>query len=192
MREGDEQKTTFNTKFDLYEPQIKQVENRIYIIRLYILRSYSKNLTLKIYTTSILSLNKTDNKIDQISYRNMMIYSLFYLTTSILDITFIVCLCVGITNFILCYKKYNQYRLKDYDDANFVRDRIEKKLPGEDDYDIIESNIHLLYDNTTVINLFKNLILHSRAKHIEIKYHFISNYVQKGSLDLKFTSTENQ
>ncbi|RDX81481.1 Copia protein, partial [Mucuna pruriens] len=39
-----------------------------------------------------------------------------------------------------------------------------------EDYDIIESNIPLLYDNTTAINLSKNPILHSCAKQIEIKH----------------------
>ncbi|RDX97117.1 Copia protein, partial [Mucuna pruriens] len=63
---------------------------------------------------------------------------------------------------------------------------------SKEDYDIIESNIYLLCDNTVVIILSTNLILHSRAKHIEIKHHFIRDYVQKGILDLKFISTENQ
>jgi len=39
-------------------------------------------------------------------------------------------------------------------------------------------------DNTTVICLSKNPILHSRAKRIEIKHHFIRDYVQKGILDI--------
>ncbi|RDY03246.1 hypothetical protein CR513_13193, partial [Mucuna pruriens] len=46
-----------------------------------------------------------------------------------------------------------------------------------EDYNIFESNIPLLCDNTTTINLSKNLILHYRAKHIEIKHHLIRYYV---------------
>jgi len=38
--------------------------------------------------------------------------------------------------------------------------------------------------------LSKNPILHSRAKHIEIKHHFIRDYVQKGILDLQFIDIE--
>ena len=34
-------------------------------------------------------------------------------------------------------------------------------------------------------------ILHSRAKHIEIKHHFIRDYVQKGILDIQFIDTEH-
>ncbi|RDX93993.1 Copia protein, partial [Mucuna pruriens] len=51
------------------------------------------------------------------------------------------------------------------------------QVKGKKDYDIIESNILLLCDNTTAINLSKNLILHSCAKHIQIKHHFIRDYL---------------
>ncbi|RDX84341.1 Copia protein, partial [Mucuna pruriens] len=40
--------------------------------------------------------------------------------------------------------------------------------------------------------LSKNPILHYRAKHIEIKHHFIRDYIQKGILDMKFTSIDEQ
>ncbi|RDY11397.1 Copia protein, partial [Mucuna pruriens] len=61
-----------------------------------------------------------------------------------------------------------------------------------EDYGIFESNILLLCDSTTVINFSKSPLLHSHLKHIENKHHFIRNYVQKGTLDLKFISIENQ
>ena len=56
-----------------------------------------------------------------------------------------------------------------------------------EDYQISSNNIPLYCDNTAAIHL-----LHSRAKHIEIKHHFIRDYVQKGVIDLKFIETENQ
>ena len=37
----------------------------------------------------------------------------------------------------------------------------------------------------------KNPILHSMDKHIEIKHHFIRDYVQKGILSLKFIDTDH-
>jgi len=40
--------------------------------------------------------------------------------------------------------------------------------------------------------LSKNLILHSSAKHIEIKHHFIRDYVQKGILDIPFIDIDHQ
>ena len=34
--------------------------------------------------------------------------------------------------------------------------------------------------------------MHSRAKHIEIKHHFIRDYVQNGTMDLQFVPTDDQ
>ena len=42
-----------------------------------------------------------------------------------------------------------------------------------EDYQITENYIPIYCDNTAAICFSKNLILHSRAKHIEIKHHFI-------------------
>ena len=53
-----------------------------------------------------------------------------------------------------------------------------------EDYQIYESNIPIFCDNTSAICLSKNPILHSKAKHIEIKHHFLRDYVQKGILNL--------
>ena len=61
-----------------------------------------------------------------------------------------------------------------------------------EDFQIFESNIPILCDNTSAICLSKNPILHSRAKHIEIKHHFIRDYIQKGILNLKFIDTDHQ
>ncbi|KAK2398040.1 putative mitochondrial protein [Trifolium repens] len=61
-----------------------------------------------------------------------------------------------------------------------------------EDYNIAESSIPLYCDNTAAIHLSKNPILHSRAKHIEIKHHFIRDHVQKGTTDIQFIDTEHQ
>ena len=52
--------------------------------------------------------------------------------------------------------------------------------------------IPILCDNTSAINLTRNLIHHSRTKHIEIRHHFIRNHVQKEDIDLNFISTNCQ
>ena len=59
-----------------------------------------------------------------------------------------------------------------------------------EDYQLTENCIYC--DNTAAIYLSKNPILHSRAKHIEIKHHFIRDYVQKGVLDIQFIDTDHQ
>jgi len=61
-----------------------------------------------------------------------------------------------------------------------------------EDYQITKNCIPIYDDNTTAICLSKNPILQSRAKHIEIKHHFIRDYVQKGTLDIQFIDTDHQ
>ena len=40
------------------------------------------------------------------------------------------------------------------------------------DYEISQDNMCVFGDNTSAINLSKNLVQHSKSKHIEIRYHF--------------------
>ena len=47
-------------------------------------------------------------------------------------------------------------------------------------------------DSTSAISLSKNPIQHSRTKHIEIRYHFIRDHVQKGDIELEFVSINLQ
>jgi hypothetical protein len=61
-----------------------------------------------------------------------------------------------------------------------------------EDYQINENSIPIYCDNTAAICLSKNPILHSRDKHIEIKHHFIRDYVQKGTLYIQFIDTEHR
>jgi hypothetical protein len=48
------------------------------------------------------------------------------------------------------------------------------------------------FDNIVAICLYKNAILHTRTKHIEVKHHFIRDCVQKEILDIKFIYTNYQ
>eukprot|EP00253_Pinus_taeda_P020682 PITA_20682 len=47
-------------------------------------------------------------------------------------------------------------------------------------------------DNQSCIKLAENPVFHDRSKHIEIKYHFIRDYVQKGAVKLECISTNEQ
>jgi len=47
-------------------------------------------------------------------------------------------------------------------------------------------------DNTSAINLTKNLIQHSRTKHIEIRHHFIRDHMNSGDCVIQFVNSENQ
>jgi len=100
------------------------------------------------HPTCTLSKEDQGSKVDQKLYRGM-ISSLLYLTTSKPDILFSVCLCArfqsdprephltavkrifrylkGTTNLELLYKKYSDYKLVGFCDANFAGNRIERK-----------------------------------------------------------------
>ncbi len=60
------------------------------------------------------------------------------------------------------------------------------------DFGLVLDHIPLRCDNSSAINLTKNLILHSRTKHIEIRHHFLRDHVQKGDVDIEFVETRNQ
>ena len=47
-------------------------------------------------------------------------------------------------------------------------------------------------DNTSASNLSKNLIQHSRTKHIDIRHHFLRDNVQNSDISLEFVDTNNQ
>lgn len=56
---------------------------------------------------------------------------------------------------------------------------------------VLESTI-MYYDNHSCVKISKNLVFHNRSKHIEIKYHYICNIVQKGVVRLKYVSIDEQ
>ena len=60
------------------------------------------------------------------------------------------------------------------------------------DYGLKLGHIPIRYDNTSAINLSKNLILHSRAKHIEIRHYFLCDHVKKCDCILEFVDIKNQ
>jgi hypothetical protein len=47
-------------------------------------------------------------------------------------------------------------------------------------------------DNQSCMKLSENPVFHDRSKHIEIYYHFIRDYVQRGAVELQYISTEEQ
>lgn len=59
------------------------------------------------------------------------------------------------------------------------------------DFEIEDSCTEIKCDNTSAINLTKNSILHSRAKHIEIRHHFIRDHVQNGEISIQFVDSKN-
>lgn len=50
----------------------------------------------------------------------------------------------------------------------------------------------LYCDNQSAIRLAKNPEFHQRTKHIDVKYHFITEQVEKRVISLEFVGTEDQ
>nr|GEX25455.1 ribonuclease H-like domain-containing protein [Tanacetum cinerariifolium] len=60
------------------------------------------------------------------------------------------------------------------------------------DYGFQFNKIPLYYDNKSAIALCCNNVHHSRAKHIDVRYHFIKEQVENGIVNLYFVRTEYQ
>ena len=48
----------------------------------------------------------------------------------------------------------------------------------------------IYYDNTSTVNMSKNLVLHSKTKHISIKYHVLREKVAKKEIRLEYVNTK--
>ena len=53
-------------------------------------------------------------------------------------------------------------------------------------------SVKILCDNTSAINISKNLVHHSRTKHIDIRHHFLRDHVEKRNIVLDHCRTEDQ
>ena len=60
------------------------------------------------------------------------------------------------------------------------------------DYGIRQDHLTIYCDNTSAINISKNLAQHSRTKHIESRHHFIWELVEDGTVTLEFIYTDDQ
>ncbi|KAJ9546117.1 LOW QUALITY PROTEIN: hypothetical protein OSB04_025824 [Centaurea solstitialis] len=60
------------------------------------------------------------------------------------------------------------------------------------DYGFQLSKIPIYCDNTSAIAIANNPVLHSKTKHIEIRYHFIRDHVMNGDVELHFVPTKYQ
>ena len=51
---------------------------------------------------------------------------------------------------------------------------------------------NILCDDQSCIKLSENPVFHDRSKHIDIRCHFIRDYVQRGVVQLQYTPTGEQ
>ncbi|GKA91397.1 hypothetical protein Tco_0813267 [Tanacetum coccineum] len=59
------------------------------------------------------------------------------------------------------------------------------------DYDVRLYDIPIMCDNKGAIDLSKNLVQHSRTKHIEIHHHFLRDNIQNGNISIEKVSSKD-
>ncbi|GJZ34338.1 hypothetical protein Tco_0580155, partial [Tanacetum coccineum] len=172
--------------------------------------------------TPIIEKNKLDEDLqgtpfDATLYHGM-IGSLMYLTSSRPDLIYAVCLYAryqvkptekhlhvvkrvfrylkGTINMGLWYSKDTDMSLTAYSDADHERCQDTKRSASGSvqflDYGFTFNKIPLCCDNKSAIALCCNNVQHSRAKHIDVRYHFIKEQVENGIVELYFVQTEYQ
>ena len=60
------------------------------------------------------------------------------------------------------------------------------------DYGYLFNKIPMYCDSKSAIAISCNTVLHSKSKHIDLRYHFIKEHVEKGTIELYFVGTEYQ
>ena len=60
------------------------------------------------------------------------------------------------------------------------------------DYDVEAKETPIFCDNTSAIAITQNPVLHSRTKHIDVRFHFIRDHVEKKNMRIEYVCTEKQ
>ncbi|GJY75014.1 retrovirus-related pol polyprotein from transposon TNT 1-94 [Tanacetum coccineum] len=151
--------------------------------------------------------------IDATLYRGM-IGSLMYLTSSRPDLIYAVCLCAryqakptekhlntvkrifrylkGTINMGLCKSALPSRTEAEYTALSECCAQILWMRSQLTDYGFQFNKISLYCDNKSAIALCCNNVQHSRAKHIDVRYHFIKEQVENGIVELYFVRIEYQ
>nr|GFB35475.1 hypothetical protein [Tanacetum cinerariifolium] len=141
-----------------------------------------------------LDLDQNGTLVDATKYRSM-IGALLYLTSSRPEIVHATCLCARYkakltekhlkevkrifcylrrtVNTSLWYTKDSVFELTGFSDADYA---------GCKD----------TFKSTSAIDISCNPVQHSRTKHIAVRYHFIKEHVEKGTIELYFVKTDYQ
>ena len=59
-------------------------------------------------------------------------------------------------------------------------------------FDIKLDATYIYCDNQICVKLSKNMVFHDKSKHIEIKYHYIRDMVQRGAVKLQYVVMNEQ
>jgi hypothetical protein len=60
------------------------------------------------------------------------------------------------------------------------------------DFGVIFERVLLMCDNTSAISVVKNLVFHKKMRHVERKFHFLRDHVEKRDIEMRYIDTERQ
>nr|GEU93972.1 retrovirus-related Pol polyprotein from transposon TNT 1-94 [Tanacetum cinerariifolium] len=153
---------------------------------LYVLTSMVEQAKLK--------LDLVGKPVDHTDYQSM-IGSLMYITSSRPDIMF---------------ANYFGFDLTAYSDVDHARCHLDRKTESEyvavssccaqvlwmrtqlTDYGFFYDKLPIHCDSKSAIAISCNLVQHTHTKHIDVRYHFIKDNVEKGTIELYFVGTDYQ
>nr|GEX21810.1 hypothetical protein [Tanacetum cinerariifolium] len=160
-----------------------------------------------------LDLDQNGTPVDATKYQSM-IGALMYLTSSRPDIVHATCVCAwyqakptekhlkevkrifrylrGTVNTSLWYTKDSGFELTGFLDADYAgcKDTFKSTFGGAQF--LGEKLIPIYCDSKSAIAISCNPVQHSRTKHIAVRYHFIKEHVEKGSIELYFVKRDYQ
>nr|ABA98045.1 retrotransposon protein, putative, unclassified [Oryza sativa Japonica Group] len=142
--------------------------------------SYFLGLQIKHTPQAVLDPDEDGESVDHKEYRSM-IGSLLYLTASRPDIQF-----AG-SRWRIASQFQHQMVLQL---CWILMKMILWLLSTLKDYALTFEKVPLFCDNTSAINIAKNPVQHSRTKHIDIRFHFLRDHVEKGDVELQFLDTK--
>jgi hypothetical protein len=58
------------------------------------------------------------------------------------------------------------------------------------DFEVIFERVPLMYDNTSVISVAKNLVFPKRMRHLESRHHFLRYHIEKGDIEIRYIDIE--
>nr|GEW13392.1 hypothetical protein [Tanacetum cinerariifolium] len=108
----------------------------------------------------------------------------------------------GTVNMGLWYTKDSGFELTGFSNANYAgcKDTFKSTSSGAQflgeklltDYGFYFQKIQIYCDSKSAIAISCNPVQHSKTKHITVRYHFIKEHVEKGTIELYFVKTDYQ